>query len=87
MKRGGQSGPEAGVAMRQFVSALARPTQPALTALDAAGIHYKDYVSGGKYMSAVDLSAAFERRLGKKLRQEDLGEVQALLSEPDIADD
>jgi hypothetical protein len=87
LHRGGQSGPESGVAMRQFVAALAKPTQPALTALDAAGIHYKNYVTAGKHMSAADLSEAFQRKLGKKLSPQGLQDIQAMLSNPEIAGD
>jgi hypothetical protein len=87
LHRGGQSGPESGVAMRQFVAALAKPTQPALTALDAAGIHYKNYVTAGKHMSAENLNEAFERKLGKKLSPLGLRDVQAMLSNPELAGD
>jgi hypothetical protein len=87
LHRGGQSGPESGVAMRQFVAALAKPTQPALTALDAAGIHWKNYVTAGKHMSAADLNEAFERRLGKKLSPLGLKDVQAMLNNPELAGD
>jgi hypothetical protein len=87
MKRGGQSGPEAGVAMRAVVSALVRPTQLALTALDAAGIQFSKYVTAGKHMTAADLSSAFERRLGKKFPAGGLADVQTVLNTPELVAD
>jgi TP901 family phage tail tape measure protein len=87
MKRGGIPGEEAGVASRFFISSLLKPTSQALTALDALGIHYKDYATAGKAMRAEDLSAAIQRIMGKKLSPSGLGQVQALLSNPAIAGD
>jgi len=84
LKRGGQSAAESGVAMRAFVTMLAKPTQPAMMALDAAGIHFRNYVTAGKHMQATDLGEAFERRLGRKIP---VGDLQDILDNPSIAGD
>ncbi len=84
LKRGGQDPASSGNALKMFISSLAKPTQPSLTALDAAGIHWKNYVTAGKHMQAQDLGAAFERRLGRKI---DTAGLQSILDNPEITGD
>jgi TP901 family phage tail tape measure protein len=78
--------PEPGQAALRFAAMLSKPTPDALAAMDAAGVHFKDYAKVGA-MRAGDLSSEFERINGRKLSASGLRNVQNVLSNKAIAGD
>jgi hypothetical protein len=77
---------EPGQAALRFAAMLSKPTPDALAALDASGVHFKDYAKVGP-MQAGNLSSEFERLGGRKFSATGLKNVQAVLSDKTIAGD
>jgi len=81
---GGLRGDEAGVFVRSMSNKLTNPTNPGLTALQAAGIKYSDYVGMPASLNVENFGGHMQRRLGKKLDAKARDQLAGIFQNKDI---
>lgn len=85
-RRGGLRGDEAGVFVRAASSKLVSPTKKGMTALNAAGINYSDFVTTGA-LDPSRLEGQFKQDLGIGFTPEVREKLKGILSDPTITGD
>lgn len=86
-RRGGLRGDEAGVFVRSASSKLVSPTRQGLSALNAAGINFGDFVSMPGRLDAGRLEGQFQRDMGVKFTSGVRAKLDKVLADPAILGD
>lgn len=83
LRKSGYSGEEAGTAARGISSKFIAPSKQGLTALDAMGVKYQNFVRMPDALNADRLGSSVKRTFGKDLSPRQMQRLQALMNDPD----
>lgn len=83
LRKSGYSGEEAGTAARGISSKFIAPSKQGLTALDAMGVKYQNFVRMPDALNADRLGSSVKRSFGKDLSPRQMQRLQALMNDPD----
>ena len=83
LRKSGYSGEEAGTAARGISSKFIAPSKQGLTALDAMGVKYQDFVRMPDALNADRLGSSVKRSFGKDMSPRQMQQLQALMNDPD----
>ncbi|MCJ2056661.1 phage tail tape measure protein [Methylobacterium sp. J-048] len=83
LRKSGYSGEEAGTAARGISSKFIAPSRQGLTALDAMGVRYGNFVRMPDALNADRLGNSVKRSFGKQMSPEQMQRLQTLMSDPD----
>ncbi|MDE4910853.1 phage tail tape measure protein [Methylobacterium sp. 092160098-2] len=83
LRKSGYSGEEAGTAARGISSKFIAPSKQGLTALDAMGVRYQDFVRMPDALNADRLGSSVKRSFGKDMTPRQMQRLQALMNDPD----
>ena len=83
LRKSGYSGEEAGTAARGISSKFIAPSKQGLTALDAMGVKYQNFVRMPDALNADRLGSSVKRSFGKDMSPRQMQQLQALMNDPD----
>lgn len=83
LRKSGYSGEEAGTAARGISSKFIAPSKQGLTALDAMGVKYQNFVRMPDALNADRLGSSVKRTFGKDMSPRQMQSLQALMNDPD----
>ncbi|WP_267423181.1 phage tail tape measure protein [Methylobacterium sp. GC_Met_2] len=83
LRKSGYSGEEAGTAARGISSKFIAPSKQGLTALDAMGVKYQNFVRMPDALNADRLGNSVKRSFGKQMSPEQMQRLQAMMNDPD----
>lgn len=83
LRKSGYSGEEAGTAARGISSKFIAPSKQGLTALDAMGVKYQNFVRMPDALNADRLGSSVKRTFGKDMSPRQMQRLQALMNDPD----
>ncbi|AIQ91173.1 phage tail tape measure protein [Methylobacterium oryzae] len=83
LRKSGYSGEEAGTAARGISSKFIAPSKQGLTALDAMGVKYQNFVRMPDALNADRLGSSVKRTFGKDISPRQMQRLQALMNDPD----
>ena len=83
LRKAGYSGEEAGTAARGISSKFIAPSKGGLTALDAMGVKYQNFVRMPDALNADRLGSSVKRTFGKEMSPRQMQRLQALMNDPD----
>ena len=83
LRKSGYSGEEAGTAARGISSKFIAPSKQGLTALDAMGVKYQNFVRMPDALNADRLGSSVKRSFGKDMSPRQMQQLQVLMNDPD----